>query len=402
MQQPESNLGTVTTLLEARHRPSGLNGKFQGSPKGFADYIALTRDMIARARPAKDAPRLQQIIDGNLPFELEPATGFLPGQHKPYKRGILLTHGLTDSPYSIRHLAKIFQENGFRVMAILLPGHGTRPGDLLDVSWREWAKAVAYATDELAGEADEIYLAGYSAGGALSVYQSLHDPRVRGLFLFSPALDITHRAAWANVHKLYSWLLPLAKWVNIRPDLDIYKYESFPKNAAAQLYALRRQISLRLRIQRLNIPIFTAVSQNDASVITSNTLKFMASAHHPLNHLVFYTTDPDTKVPHMQPEQVELIDSRVPEKRILSAAHTAITQPPEDPYYGEHGEYSSCLHYYPNEMEKYRACQQHPQDIWQGEVTEANLNAGLLQRLTYNPHFDELRHSIKKFIERLP
>jgi len=84
----------------------------------------------------------------------------------------------------MRHLAALFQANGFRVMAVLLPGHGTQPGDLLDTRWQEWARTIAYGTDRLAAEADEVYLAGYSAGAALSIYQSLQDKRVRGLFCF--------------------------------------------------------------------------------------------------------------------------------------------------------------------------------------------------------------------------
>jgi pimeloyl-ACP methyl ester carboxylesterase len=115
----------------------------------------------------------------NAPFELEPSGSDTAGKEKKYRRGILLTHGLSDSPYFMRYLAAFFQSNGYRVMAVLLPGHGTRPGDMLDVSWQEWAKAVAYGTDQLAAEVDEVYLGGYSAGGALSIYQSLLDKRVR-------------------------------------------------------------------------------------------------------------------------------------------------------------------------------------------------------------------------------
>ncbi len=402
MQYLEGNLGTVTSPLEARHRPSGLNSRFGGEQAGFAAYLARTRDMIARVRSDKDAPRLRKTVAGNAPFELKPAAGFSPGQHKPYRRGVLLVHGLSDSPYSMHHLGIFFQENGFRVMAVLLPGHGTQPGDLLDVTWQEWARAVDYASDRLAEEVDELYLAGYSAGGALSVYHSLGDPRVRGLFLFSPALDITHRAAWAWVHKLYSWLLPVAKWVTIKPDLDIYKYESFPKNAAAQLYALSQEVCRQLHARPLNIPIFAVASQDDTSVITAATLQFMAGAHHPLKRLVLYTTDTSKLPPDIAPEQIELVNSRFPEHRILSSAHTAITQPPEDAHYGENGEYSNCLHYYPDNMGKYDACLQRSKEVWQGEITAANLNTGTLQRLTYNPNFAALKISMKKFIERLP
>lgn len=402
MQHLEGDLGSVTPPLEARHRTSGLNSRFNGGQADFSAYIADTRDMIFRARSGEDAAYLEKIIAGNTPFELKPAAGFTPGHKKIYRRGVLLIHGLTDSPYSMRHLADIFREKDFRVMAILLPGHGTQAGDLLDVTWQEWAKAVAYGCDKLAAEVDDLYLAGFSAGGVLSVHQSLDDSRVRGLFLFSPALEITHRAAWANFHKLYSWIYPVAKWVSIKPDRDIYKYESFPKNAAAQLYALTRVTSHQLQTQPVEIPVFTAVSQNDTSVLTASTLKFMADAHNPLNRLLLYTTDPSQRPPGIPEEQITLVDSRVPEQKILSAAHTAIVQPPDDEHYGENGDYINCLHYYPDEMEKYDTCLTHPHDCWQGEITESNLKVKLFRRLTYNPHFAELKIALTQFIDRLP
>ena len=179
--------------LEPRHRPSGLNSHFNANRLAFAEYVARNRDMLYRAHAG--AADLQKIVDGNAPFELKPPACFPAGRQKPYRRGVLLTHGLTGSPYSMRHLAEFFRDNGFRVMAVLLPGHGTQPGDLLEVTWQEWAKAVAYGAYKLAEEVDEVYLAGYSIGGALSVYQSLRDDRVRGLFLFSPAIKITPSGA---------------------------------------------------------------------------------------------------------------------------------------------------------------------------------------------------------------
>ena len=217
--------------------------------------------------------KLDKIVDGNAPFELKPPAGCPSGHGKPYRRGVLLTHGLTDSPYSMRALGSFFQKNCFRVMAILLPGHGTQPGDLLDVVWQEWAKAEAYGTDQLAAEVDEVYLAGFSTGGALSVYQSQDDPRVRGLFLFSPALEVDSIAALANVHKYrifgYAWL-------DVMPDKDIYKYESFPKNAAAQIYALTQAVKSRLEEHAVSIPVFAAASQDDTTVHASATIEFIA------------------------------------------------------------------------------------------------------------------------------
>ena len=66
------------------------------------------------------------------------------------------------------------------------------------------------------------------------------------------------------------------------------------------------------------------------------------------------------------------------------------------------GDYSNCVHYYPGDMEKYAACLKHPEQDFQGELTEENLKAGILRRLMYNPNFAALKVSMKRFINDLP
>lgn len=389
----------IFTPLEARHQASGLNTQFIGDQLTFADYVARSRDMIRKTHAAANAAELDKIVDGNAPFELKPPASCPSGHGKPYRRGVLLTHGLTDSPYSMRALGSFFQKNCFLVMAILLPGHGTQPGDLLDVSWQEWAKAEAFGTDKLAAEVDEVYLAGFSTGGALSVYQSQDDPRVRGLFLFSPALEVDSLAALANVHKYRIFGFA---WLDVMPDKDAYKYESFPKNAAAQIYDLTQAVNSRLKEHAVSIPVFAAASQDDTTVHVSATIAFMAHTLDPSSKLVLYSTDPTKALPDFPPDKLEMVNSVFPEQKILSSAHTAIPVPPEDKHYGVAGDYSNCTHYYPDEMEKYDACNNKPREALQGELTKENLKAGTLRRLMYNPNFTALKLSMKKFIDGLP
>lgn len=372
-----------------RHQSSGQHVHAPDASLSFAEYVAQTRAMLDQARAGVND--VEQVVAGNAPFESYPSGVFERGQDKLYKRGVLLTHGLSDSPYLMRHLASIFQRNGFRVMAVLLPGHGTQPGDLLDVSWKEWAKTVAYGVDRLSEEVEEIYLAGFSAGAALSLHHASLDKRIRGLFLFSPALEITSRARWASLHKLYSWMNPRAAWVSVMPDRDIYKYESFCKNAAAQMYALTKTLPKN----DIHIPVFIAASADDATVHSSATLRFIQRAQHPASTLVWYSTKQITQ------SKVEWVDSAIPERSILSSAHTAVVMPPEDEHYGAAGEYKNCLHYHGSEEERYVMCLKAKQDVNLGEVNEHNLRQGLLRRLTFNPHFAEMEASMQRFIKEL-
>src|SRR5271169_592907 len=393
---------TTRLVLESRHQPSGLNSLFNGGQLNFSDYVASSREMLFKAYSGNASRNNEKVVAGNAPFELRPVENSPVGKGKRYRRGVLLIHGLSDSPYFMRHLASFFQQCGFRVMAILLPGHGTQPGDLLDVRWQEWARAIAYGVEQLDGEADEIYLAGFSAGSTLAIRHSLLDGRVRGLLLFSPALRITPRAAWANLHKIYSWLQPSAKWVDIKPDVDIYKYESFPKNAALQMYALTQNLRKQLQGRELNIPVFAAASADDATVDSFAAVEFMARAHHPCSRLMYYTTDAAKYPPGIPEGKVELVNSVVPDQKIISFAHTSIVLPPEDAHYGVAGDYSNCQHYYPGDMEKYAVCSRGSPLILQGEGTEKNLRAGTMRRLMYNPHFAALETSMQRFIASLP
>jgi esterase/lipase len=387
---PHNHSFAETGAVQAdRLQPSGLNSHFAFEGDSFAEYIEATRAMLAQVHRGADAAAR---IDGNAPFELLP-------QSNGKRRGILLSHGLLDSPYHMRHLATFFQGQGFHVMAPLLPGHGTVPGDQLDMQWQEWARAVAFGANCLAKEVDELYLGGFSAGGTLSLRHSLLDGRVRGLFLFVPALRISPVARLASLHKLYSWLLPSAKWVEVLPDRDLYKYESFAKNSAAQTWKLIADLQQGLRQQMPAAPVFAAASMDDTTVDTHATLEFLATAPHPANQLVLYTTNPEefSGLP-----SVEAVNSTLPEQRILSSAHTAIVIAPEDAHYGIGGDYANCLHYYRSAPEKYKSCWAEPEVAWQGELTRRNLNAGILRRLMYNPHFAALETSMRHFIANLP
>jgi esterase/lipase len=395
-------LKNLLSIANPRHQLTGLNTHFIGEKLSFAEYVIVTRGMLRKAHTEHDVADLEKIIDGNAPFELRPAGENIKGLDKPYRRGILLVHGLTDSPYFMRYLGDFFQAQGFLVKAILLPGHGTQAGDLLDVTWRDWADAVAYGVDQLDDDADEIYLAGFSVGGALSVRQSLLDTRVRGLLLFSPALKITSRAALAKLYTLYSWFMPSAKWVDIKPDNDCYKYESLTKNAVYQTYLLIKNLTTQLKVHTIKIPVFTAASVDDVTVDTSATIQFMASATHSNSHLVLYGNDLEKQPKNFPPGKFEWVNSAVPEKKLLSSAHTAIVLPPEDTHYGLDGSYSNCHHYFPHDMEKYNACLKNVGTVAQGEITPENLHSGVMKRLMFNPNFALLKISMQKFIEGLP
>ncbi|MHC4209045.1 MAG: alpha/beta hydrolase [Planctomycetota bacterium] len=180
----------------------------------------------------------------NRSFELTPAE---------VKGGALLLHGLTDSPFSLLEAAEMLVEEGYYVLALRLPGHGTAPAGLVSIRWRDWMAAArlgARHVHEHVGERGPFLVVGYSNGGGLAVKYALEAvedpdlPRPDRLVLFSPCIGITRFAALSGWHRLLSWIpyFEKSRWMSILPEIDPYKYNSFPKNAGFQTHLLTREV----------------------------------------------------------------------------------------------------------------------------------------------------------------
>ena len=58
---------------------------------------------------------------------------------------VVRLHGLTDSPYSQRHIARVYRGRGFVAIVIRLLAHGTVAAALTDVEWEDWSAATRLA-----------------------------------------------------------------------------------------------------------------------------------------------------------------------------------------------------------------------------------------------------------------
>jgi carboxylesterase len=65
------------------------------------------------------------------------------------KIAVLLLHGFTGTPDSMRYQANYLHELGFTVCAPLLEGHGTTPDDLSRTNWQDWLYSANQALNEL-------------------------------------------------------------------------------------------------------------------------------------------------------------------------------------------------------------------------------------------------------------
>jgi alpha-beta hydrolase superfamily lysophospholipase len=332
-------------------------------------------------------PRFAQ--DWNRSYVLEPSG--------PPRGVAVLLHGLTDSPYSLRHVARRYAERGFVAIGIRMPGHGTVPSGLTDVRWEDWSAATRLAVREARKRVPPsapLHLVGFSNGGALAVKYALDAiedpalPRADRLVLFTPMIGITRFARFAGLAGLPAVLPPFANaaWLSNVPEFNPFKYNSFPVNGARQSYrltdALQAQIQRLARANRLDTmpPVLTFQSVIDFTVSTpailtalyaflpdngseivlfdvNRTVKFgpllRPSSYVALDRLtptapqtyrftaiVNAGEDTDATLERsIAPGQLLAVDTPLElpyPPGIFSLSHLAIPIPPDDPLYGTH------------------------------------------------------------------
>jgi carboxylesterase len=114
--------------------------------------------------------------------------------HEGSATGVLLCHGFTGSPQSLRPWAEYLADAGLSVCLPRLPGHGTTWQEMGRTRWEDWFAEVNRAFEELRTWSDEIFVMGLSMGGCLALrLAELHGAAVRGLVLVNPSVTADTR-----------------------------------------------------------------------------------------------------------------------------------------------------------------------------------------------------------------
>ncbi|HSP39402.1 MAG TPA: alpha/beta fold hydrolase [Frankiaceae bacterium] len=129
---------------------------------------------------------MTQVMPGAEPWEAE---GSEPGSGSTADVGVLVLHGFTGNPQSMRPLAEALAAAGFAVSLPLLPGHGTQVEDMLPTRWADWSTAAEDAYQRLAARCRAVVVAGLSMGGTLTAWLGTRHPEIAGLVLVNPLID---------------------------------------------------------------------------------------------------------------------------------------------------------------------------------------------------------------------
>ena len=421
----------------------------------FDDYLRLEERLFAELRArviddprAADPYTLGRYHPGSAPCRLSLETPY----NRSYElapadpRGaVLLVHGLSDSPYSMRALAETFYAEGYHVVVLRMPGHGTVPSMLRGVAWQDWYEAVVLAAKHAAsrsGPGKPFFAGGHSTGAALVTLYSLRTlddptlPRPEQLFLMSPAIGISDLAFLTNVISGLSFIPWFEKsdWTDVRPEYDPYKYNSFPVNAGKQIYRVTRELQRALAAagkggRLAGMPRITVFhSLVDATVKTVDVVRnLLALLPARGNELVLFDVNREetlqgliaaAPIEYLErirnapelPFRITLIGNRSPTSRemaeysraagtrdvavrdlplawppgVFSLGHVAIPFPPDDPVYG---------------LAPGPAAGDRPRFALgsfapRGESGALMVPLGMLARLRSNPFFDVIRAKV--------
>jgi esterase/lipase len=209
------------------------------------------------------------VLPGAEPFAF-PAGG-APAEGPDGGTGVLLVHGFTGTPATMRPWGEALAAEGFTVRCPLLPGHGTQWQDCNDSTEQHWVDTVEESFEKLAADCDRVFVAGLSMGGTLSVrLAELRPHQVAGLVVVNPSL-LTRR--------LDARLLPVlarvtGSWAPIgsdikKPGVVELAYDRMPLRGMMALRRLWKQT--RADLGRITAPVLAFTSVEDHVVEPEST-----------------------------------------------------------------------------------------------------------------------------------
>ena len=336
----------------------------------------------------------------------------------------LLLHGLYDSPYVMKDIGLFFNEKCYQSRFLLLPGHGTVPGDLRNLQYTQWTKAVDTVVKQTKKDykKEKIVIAGFSTGAGLALnYASDHAADVQALFLFAPLVDLSMKPVFGA-----GLVETLGEYVQKGEELDTFKYESVTANSVLQANQLAKIVSKKLSNDNLEMPVFIAQAKNDYTLSSQATIDlFDDNAFGSKSAFLLYSPKDVEKGFQFKDCNNPGIDDFGDTNKIAcnssfeykhdsieatidDYSHMSLILSPTDPHYGINGNYRYCLHYRKgsnlmscNTGKKLKVCYGE-RDVFRGRhVSEVcPVFDSVIIRLTSNPKFEHLKSQLSHFMRK--
>ena len=355
--------------------------------ESFSHYQTLTRDLLVNHRYFL-SNQTDDELAANMPFEVKPR------KQLNVSKGIILVHGLGDSPFSFVDLANSLANEGFLVRTILLSGHGTKPGDMLDASYKDWQLLLEHHVRLLKTEVDDVYLGGFSTGGNLVTSYALQDDDIQGLVLISPGFKSD--TALAPFAPIAAWFKDWLYKGTPQRYQNRARYMTTPTNGLAQYYHTSDIVMDQLEDRVYTKPTFIAISEDD-SVLDTKAIKSMYnnSFENEHNKLLYFYNDKKAKLESQGNSQIININSHYPSMHVSNMSHMGLLFSPHNRYYGVDGSQRIC-----NNGQRQvgaRAQCENGGEVWYSAWGYQEPNK-VHARLTFNPHYHLMIEEIKRVL----
>lgn len=204
----------------------------------------------------------------------------LPGA-APYRNsggptGVVMCHGFTGTPQSLRPWAEHLAAAGLTVDLPLLPGHGTTWQDMARTGTDDWFATVEEALERVRADCDDVFVMGLSMGGCLALrLAEVHASAVRGVVLVNPSIALENKALFFApvLKRLLPSIRGLADDIK-KPGAHETGYDRVPIAAAATLPKLWN--ATRRGLETISAPILVYRSPED-HVIGPASLRILES-----------------------------------------------------------------------------------------------------------------------------
>ncbi len=240
--------------------------------KRFDDELrSYEWNQVYYSKPRFDDINLQEkATESGRPFMLFPAS-------EPASMGVVIVHGFMASPAEVRPFADKLVEQGFAVIGVRLPGHGTSPVDLRERCWEDWLRAVQHSYEIISAYVDNVSLVGFSTGGSLAmVYASEHPPKLASTIVINPPMKFRSKnmifvPLLHNVSKLVRWASSLEGVMPFRVNETEHGRINYHNMPVRGLHELRRMNHvLKRQLRKIQSPTLIVHSTGDP-VISSDS-----------------------------------------------------------------------------------------------------------------------------------
>jgi carboxylesterase len=231
--------------------------------------------------------------------------------------GVLVLHGFTGNPQSMRPLAEAFAAAGFTVSLPLLPGHGTSVEEMLPTRWDDWSIAAEAAYEELAGRTHTVVVAGLSMGGTLTAWLGTRHPEIAGLIFVNPLIDGTQPGVTGLVGQLREADVELVPGIGSDIAKEGVSESAYPMTPVAPLLDLHAALApLAAALPSIQCPVLIFTSTDDHVVEPASSDTLAAGVSGPVTRVTlehsFHVATLDNDAPLIEQRSVEFATAVAP------------------------------------------------------------------------------------------